>query len=138
MIINNPSQTLSKTTIALLKLAKDFEEKNQPNRTWIDIRCHLSELYLTQAMTLVDVVEVVSRSHQQLLNESRFEIGDKDQKTIELILAPIRGPSSVELLGAARIDTKYSIEEYYNAVLSKMMSDFCRARVDWLVNSGSW
>lgn len=131
---DKPTSEFSKTTISLLKLAKDFDETNQPNRTWIDIRYHLSELYLANAMTLVDVVEVVARSHQQLLDDSRFDIGDKDNNRIDLILAPIRCPYSVDLLGASRIDNQYSVEDYYNAILRKMMSDFCIARVDWLFN----
>lgn len=137
-VTTNPINDISKTTISLLKLAKDFDEQNQTKRTWIDIRYHLSDLYLANAMTLVDVVQVVARSHQQLLDDSRFDIGDKDNNRIDLILAPIRGPSSVELLGASRIDNQYSVEDYYNAILRKMMSDFSIARIDWLVNETIW
>lgn len=73
-----------------------------------------------------------------MIDEDRFETPSKDTKSIDLILAPIRGTSSVEPFGASRIDTKYSIEEFYNAILSAMMTDFYIARVDWLVNEGLW
>jgi len=137
MTINNSVPEISKTTISLLKLAKDFDEKNTPNRTWVDIQRALSDLYIG-LISLVDVIEIVAKSHQQLLDDSRFDIGDKDNNRIDLILAPIRGPSSVELLGASRIDNQYSVEDYYNAILRKMMSDFSIARIDWLVNETIW
>jgi len=61
--------------------------------------------------------------------DARYEMGRAD--TLELVMAPVSGTSSIDLLGPRDMGTKYSVSEFYGAMLLQIMSALQRTRCDW-------
>lgn len=116
----------SSTLIALLRHAKRTDDYG-----WSQLAKAL-EPHFFKDMSLVDVVSVTLRAYEESLSEKRFEMGDAQCKAVELLLAPIKGPVSIELCGPRTLETNYSVEQFYNAFLKQIMTELRLARVDWL------
>ena len=83
------------------------------------------------SICLTDVVKVLLIAHTPALMEPRFELPGCDNAAEHVVLAPIKGQHTVEIAGPWSVDTRYSVEQSYNAMISKMMGDLQAARVDW-------
>jgi hypothetical protein len=47
------------------------------------------------------------------------------------IIAPIKGHHAIEFMGPSTVETLYSVEQFYDAMIGKMMGDLQVIRVDW-------
>lgn len=83
-------------------------------------------------MPLSDVVTIVLAAYGEALAEKRFQLGNPQYAARDLILAPIKGSSAVEWRGPASLQTKYSVEQFFNSILKQMLTELSLSRVDWL------
>lgn len=124
---------LSKTLKLLLDYskAKVSEDVNNPF-DWKILASILGPFY-HHDMKLVDVVRIILKAYEEAILEKRFEM---PSPTIErILLAPIDGMCAIDHLGVYRnVDTKYSIEQFYNAMLTRLMNDLRFTRVDWMLD----
>lgn len=123
---------MSPTLRALLRYTKS---ENRPRRdehsTWERVRTLVLGPLYYENMGLLDVVRVVLSAWTEALVEPRFEMPSRHNAAEDLVLAPVTGFHSVELLGARELDKAYSVKQFYDAMLRKMLSDLMLARVDW-------
>lgn len=122
----------SNTLQALLKYSK----KETPNFTFEKLAEVLRPLYY-DGMELIDVVSIIEGAYVELLCEPKFEVERGETASRRLLLAPIKGSNSVEILGPSTPKTTYSVEQFYNAMLADMMQQMRIARVDWLFEKES-
>ncbi|MDD5056579.1 MAG: hypothetical protein PHQ60_02300 [Sideroxydans sp.] len=120
--------TLNSTTLALLRYSK--RNLNGEKVSWRDVVDALKPVYGFQ-MTLEDLMQVLLREYGEVMNEKRFEFGSSDTASRNLLLAPIKGHFAVEFMGPRSLDVKYSVEEFYNAMVREIVSAFRVARIDW-------
>lgn len=99
--------------------------------TWRSVAEALAPIYGPH-MRLRDVVHHVVTAYLAAVREKRFELGGVDQGIEALVLAPIYGTSSIEMMGPASTETMYSVEQYYNAIVLRILGEFSITRVDWL------
>lgn len=80
-------------------------------------------------LSLKDALHHALAAWEEASKDGRYEMGRGD--TLELVLAPIRGPSSIELLGPAGLDTQYTVGQFYGAILARVMGALQVTRCDW-------
>lgn len=115
----------SSTLIALLRFAKRTAAYD-----WKSVAGALEPLFFSD-MGLADVVSLVLAAYEEAVSEVRFELGNPQYKARELLLAPIKGYCAIETGGPRDLQTRYSVEEFYNSLLHQMLSELRLARVDW-------
>lgn len=123
-VTNPPSARLT----ALLEFLK-----NHPSEplSWYTVPKALGELYHPK-MTLADAMHHLVHAHKELVADARFEIGRSDSESLDLLLAPVKGSHSVELLGATHLNTTYTVEQFYDSMARHILSAILLSRVDWL------
>ncbi|PRD92262.1 hypothetical protein [Burkholderia contaminans] len=97
----------------------------------ISLREHVLGLIYHREMKLVDVLSVVLQAYEQALFEPRFELPGRCSASLDLLLAPIQGSSSLNVARPLYVQTRYSVEQFYGAMIAKMLSDLSLTRVDW-------
>jgi len=120
------STQLSNRLVKLLHHAK----QDHPLGGWRGIAMAMGEIYHPD-MTLVDAVHHAIAGLEEAMAESRFELGDKRNLTEDLVLSPIKGYCSMEVLGRPNLETRYSVEQFYDAVSNTVIGRLRIARVDW-------
>lgn len=118
--------TLTGTLKALIKYSKSTN-----NQTWKSIRDDVLSSIYHPDMTLDDVVSIVLAAYSEAICIPQLKMGSPDFKLRELMLAPIKGHHSIELLNYSSIDAKYSVEQWYNSMIGHMMSELRVSVVDW-------
>ena len=93
--------------------------------TWQNVRFGCLGALYHYDMALIDVVRVVFKAHEQLQSEQRFHVSISEP----LIFAPVLGPS--RLKDFPLMHDTFDIEQFYNAILNKMMNDFRFSSVGW-------
>lgn len=123
-VTNPPSARLT----ALLEFLK-----NNPSEplSWYTVPKALGELY-HHKMTLADAMHHLVHAHKELVADARFETGRSDREFLDLLLSPVKGSHSVELLGATRLNTTYTVEQFYDSMARHILSAILLSRVDWL------
>jgi len=119
---------LSKTSLVLLLYSKSDIEGNKSPTEWEDIRAILASHY-GSTLRFIDILNIVLTSYFELLTEPRFELNS--DKYIDLLLAPIKGYSSIELYGPNTLETSYSVEQFYISMMRHILSNLRIARTDW-------
>ena len=118
---------MNQTLKALLRYVK----ATGSDTTWIALREHVLGPIYHREMKLVDVLSVVLQAYELALFEPRFELPGRCTASLDLLLAPIRGSSSLDVVGPPDVQTQYSVERFYGAMIAKMLSDLRLTRVDW-------
>lgn len=122
---NRPSDRL----IALLIFSKT--DTSPDAFRWTDVAKALGELY-HPVMTVETALHHLVQAFQEMGEDARFEIDVNAKSMPPLLLAPVKGPHSVDWLGPKSLSTSYTVEQFYNSMVSYMMSYMRLARVDWL------
>ncbi len=121
-----PAVAMSDRLLVLLRHAKSEGR----GASWRDVAAALGDLYHPD-MTLTDVVHHIVAAFTEVLAEPRFEVGRGGTAAEELLLAPIKGYHTVEALGPSRLDTTYTVEQFYNAQIAYVLGQLSIARVGW-------
>lgn len=94
--------------------------KNMDNdRSWVAIRDNVLAQIYHPNMRFVDVIKVLLTAYTEALMEPRFELPGRHNVSEELLLAPIKGHHSIELGGPSSVEQKYSVEQFYSAMIDK-------------------
>ena len=80
-------------------------------------------------LSLKDALHHAVAAWEEASKDCRYGIGRAD--TLELLLAPIKGSTSIELLGPAGLDSQYTVGQFYGAMLLRVMGDLQVTRCDW-------
>jgi hypothetical protein len=80
-------------------------------------------------LSLRDALHHAVAAWREAGKDGRYEMGRGDP--LDLLLAPINGPSSIELLGPSSLDTQYTVGQFYGAILLRIMGDLQTTRCDW-------
>lgn len=117
---------MSDRLLVLLRYAKSENRGS----TWRDVAAALGDLYHPD-MTLSDAVHHIVAAFTEALAEPRFEVGRGGTAGVDLLLAPIKGHHSVEALGPSRLDTSYTVEQFYNAQVAYVLGQLSIAKIGW-------
>lgn len=82
-------------------------------------------------MNLPDVIEVLVTTYEEALSEPRFELGNGRYAARELILAPIKGLHALDWPEPKGLNSSYTAEQFYNAMIKNIISQFSISRIDW-------
>lgn len=87
----------------------------------------------TEHMSLTDCLHHVLQAWWEVRGDRRFEVGGANTVNAvqEVMLAPISGLTSIEMLGPKSLDKEYPVEAWYNAIMQRMLNDLAVARIDW-------
>ena len=122
---NRPSARL----LALLAFTKSMDAEFE--FSWEAVPAALAELYHPK-MTLSDAMHHLLHAYQELKADPRFEAGNSTDYTLDILLAPVKGSNSIEILGPASLKTAYTVGAFYNAMALHMLGAIRCARIDWL------
>ncbi|WP_186214419.1 hypothetical protein [Burkholderia gladioli] len=114
-----------------LKSLLRYVKREDYDATWQGLREQVLGVLYHHEMRFIDVLSVLMRSYSQALMEPRFELPGRHSAAEDLVLAPVKGSHAIEFMGAAAMDQRYSVEQFYGAMIRKMLSDLRLARVDW-------
>lgn len=85
--------------------------------------CYGGKLTLRDAMHHAVAAWVEARA------DPRYEAGSTEM--LDLVLAPVSGTSSIDLLGPRDMATSYTVGEFYGAMLLRIMGSLQTTRCDW-------
>jgi len=119
---------MDNTLITLLRFAKKTPAAEV---TWQTVSEALEPVYGFD-LNLVDVLETVMPAYGEAFNEKRFELGDPQWASRKLLLSPIKGFNSIAgVLGAVKLDSQYTVEQFYNSMIKEIISELRITRTDW-------
>lgn len=116
----------SERLLILLRHAKAPET----DFNWRGVAAALGGLYHPQ-MSLADVMHHLAAAYTELTEEPRFAVPAGPAMLANLLLAPVKGPHSIELMGPRSTEQAYAIEAFYNSIAAYMLGALMMARVDW-------
>ncbi|KKI35576.1 hypothetical protein VI03_27840 [Burkholderia vietnamiensis] len=114
-----------------LKVLLRYTKQRDSDLTWRSLRDNVFASIYHPDMKFVDVVKVLLAAYTEALMEPRFELPGRHNAAEDLILAPIKGAHAVGYPGPASMQSRYSVEQFYDAVVSKLVSDLRLCRIDW-------
>lgn len=121
----NEARMPSERLAALLNLAKDPARRHYTTEA---VASALEWCYAS-GMTLGHVMHHLAAAFEEAVREPRFELGSD---AIEgLLMAPVRGHTSIDLYGPPNLQTAYSVEQFYGAMIQYVLGRFLTARIDW-------
>ncbi len=99
---------------------------------WQSLRDNvLAELYHPD-MKFLDVFQILLHTYERAVMEPRFELPGSNHVAEELVLSPVKWPLSIDYpFPKNGLDTMYSIEQFYGAMIKWMLSNLRLTRVDW-------
>ncbi len=121
---------MSPTLLALLRYAK----QEDVDGAWTSVRDQVLGPIYHPEMKLANVLRVLLEAWMEALNDTRFALPGRRpglHALEELVLAPVVGHFSVAQWPGATLETTCTVEQFYTAIVHKMISDFRLARVDW-------
>lgn len=113
--------------IALMQYAKSGEG----DFSWRAVSSVLADLYHS-SMSLSDAMHHLVSAYEEALDEPRFELSRGQSPMLGLILAPVKGHTSVEPMGPRDTSVAYRIEDIYDSMAARIFGQLSIARVDWL------
>lgn len=116
----------SKRLLILLRFAKS--RHNAPI-SWRLVADSLADEY-SPNMPLSSVIFHLSEAFAEIKAEPRFQLGTQGSLT-ELLLAPVNGFSSVELFGSPGLDTRYSVEQFYDSFVRHIIGLLAVTNIGW-------
>jgi hypothetical protein len=87
-------------------------------------------------MRLNDVFHILLKAYLEAIAMPEFEMSKGGDYIERVMFAPINGSFSIEPFGPSSLDTKYSIEQFYSAMVKTMLTELMLSRIDWLRNKG--
>ncbi|HIH2752474.1 TPA: hypothetical protein ACYLN4_008341 [Burkholderia lata] len=114
-----------------LKSLFRYVKREDYDATWQGLREHVLGALYHHEMRFIDVLSVLMRSYSQALMEPRLALPGRYNAAEDLVLAPVKGSHAIEFMGPTAMDQRYSVEQFYGAMIRKMLSDLRLARVDW-------
>ena len=109
-----------------LKALLRYVKQNEFDSTWQGVRDNVFAPLYHDDMRFFDVMHVLLEAYKKALAEPRFEM--RDRAFTDLILAPLH---RVNAYSDVRLETEYSIEQFYAVIILKMLSDLRLTRADW-------
>lgn len=116
---------------ARLRALMRYAKSGQGDFSFAAVQQVLAELYHPK-MSLADSMHHLVAAYQEALQEPRYEMGAGPNPMLALVLAPVQGLSSIEVLGPVSLDTSYTVRQFYDAIASKIFGNLSVTRVDWL------
>lgn len=98
--------------------------------TWQAVAEALKGLY-SDDMKLVWVMHHLVAAYEEALAEPRFQLG-RGNTMLDVLLSPVRGHTSIQLLGPGSLQTPYTVEQFYNAMVHKILGELQITNVGWL------
>lgn len=85
-------------------------------------------------MRIMDVIHVLLKAYEEAREYKQFEMPchGGGNWVESLLLAPVKGNSSVDLWGPKSKDTQYTVEQFYESMAMQMLNDLRFTRVDWM------
>jgi hypothetical protein len=121
---------LSTLMVALLKHTKQLEYDSS-----IDALTELLKPIYHEEMTFTDVITILCKVYSELISEPRFEHHNKcDRHIIEhIVKAPVDWHMGMRLgkLKPLTMESELKVIEFYQPIISTMLSAFRLSRVDW-------
>lgn len=117
---------ISNRLMALLRYAKS----NEPVYSWRAAGIALGDVYHPE-MTVADSMHHLVAALEELLSEPRFQSGNAELVAQDLLLAPIRGSYSIEVLGRRSLDTSYTIDQFYSSMASFVIGKLRLSKISW-------
>lgn len=114
-----------------LKALFRYLKQRDSDLTWQGLRDNAFAPIYHPDMRFTDVIKVLLSAYTEALMEPRFELPGRHNAAEDLILSPIKGSHAVEYPGPASMEARYSVEQFYGAVVSKLISDLRLCRIDW-------
>ena len=81
--------------------------------------------------SLWDALHHALAAWQEASADSRYEMGTAD--LLALVMSPVSGFSSIDLMGPRDRDTQYSVGQFYGAMLVHILGALQATRCDWCV-----
>jgi hypothetical protein len=122
----NSKGVISDRLRALLIFSKRPDAKEWK---WQVVADALAEIY-SPGMRLYWVMHHLVEAYQEATAEPRFEVGRCD--VLEVLMAPIKGHTAIDMLGPASLETKYTVEDFYNAMVVKILGQLQCTNIAWL------
>ncbi|WP_241295729.1 hypothetical protein [Burkholderia stabilis] len=114
-----------------LKALFRYIKRENCDPTWQGIRDNVLGAIYHPEMCYVDVLKVLLTAYTQALMEPRFELPGRHNAAEDLLLAPIKGHHAIDFMGPSSVEVRYSVEQFYGAMIEKMMGDLRCCRIDW-------
>lgn len=116
---------LNATTIAVLRASKNIGSDKHIT-TWVDLVNVLGPLY-SYDIKLNDVMHILLRAYASIGDEPRFETRVRFE---ELVMAPTK---CEYIEPQMKLDTTFTLEEFYNKQIRFIMNQFRFCRSDWCI-----
>ena len=117
---------LSDRLVALMRHSKTLD----PDLSWESVAKALGELY-HPTMSIFDSIYHLLAAYEEILEEPRFEAGRAEGTTFSLLFAPIKGYSSIDIMGPKSMDEKYTVHQFYSSIADYLWARIRLTRVDW-------
>lgn len=84
-------------------------------------------------MRLKDVLIVINNAFQEMLQIKEFEIGNRNLAQFEILLSPFNSifPLGESVLFGPKLEDKFTIEQFYDKVISEYMHKFMFTNIGW-------
>ena len=116
------------TLKGVLRYAKTATADNN----WRDLRDQVFASLYHPDMAFLDVFQVLLHAYERAVLEPRFELPGSHHAADDLILSPVKGALSIDHpFPRNGLDTLYSVEQFYGAMMNWMLSNLRLTRVDW-------
>lgn len=117
----------SDTLRVLLKFSKEYKDQF----TIKSLQECLGDIYHPN-MRLKDILNVLHSSLSEMIGIDQFEVASKDYIYLEILKAPFDSFSPLgNMLIGPGLDDKFSIEEFYNKIITAYMHKFMLSNVGW-------
>lgn len=114
-----------------LKALFRFLKREEANPTWAQLRDKVFASIYHPEMSFADVIKVLVNVYTEALVEPRFQMPGRQNAAEDLVLAPIKGTHALDWPGPKSLETLYSVDHFYGAMINKLVSDLRCSRIDW-------
>lgn len=125
-------ETTEKPFSDTLRILLHFSKRNKEEFTIQSLRECLGPHY-HPSMRLKDILIVMDNAFREMLDNKEFEAGKRPTIYLELIMSPFDGifPLGESILFGPKLEDKFTIEEFYNKIISNYMHKFMMANIGW-------
>ncbi len=114
-----------------LKALFRYIKRENCDPAWHAIRDNVLAGIYHRDMCFADVVKVLLTAYAEALMDPRFELPGRHNAAEDLLLAPIKGHHAVDFMGPSSTETRYTVEQFYGAMIDKMMGDLRCCTIGW-------
>ena len=118
-------ETTEKPFSDTLRILLHFSKRHKEEFTIQSLREVLGPHY-HPSMRLKDILIVMDNAFREMLEIKEFEAGKRPTIYLELIMSPFDGifPLGESILFGPKLEDKFTIEEFYNKIISNYMHKF--------------